>query len=105
MRVDGFFSQELHGLKAIVMYLHSLPTNKKNVPELIKDPIALVKDVRTVVEQHRHDNPELAVTGKSVLRMGMDDVDLDVSWFFIFFLVMGPDMKHIRFNLFFRSAG
>ncbi|KAL0267255.1 UNVERIFIED_CONTAM: hypothetical protein PYX00_009581 [Menopon gallinae] len=70
-------SQELHGLKAIVMYLHSLPTNKKNVPELIKDPIALVKDVRTVVEQHRHDNPELAVTGKSVLRMGMDDVDLD----------------------------
>lgn len=60
------------------MYLHSLPTNRKNVPELIKDPIALVKDVRTVVEQHRHDNPELAVTGKSVLRTGMEDVDLDV---------------------------
>lgn len=63
------------------MYLHSLPTNRKNVPELIKDPIALVKDVRTVVEQHRHDNPELAVTGKSVLRVGMEDIDLDVSKF------------------------
>ncbi|KAK6640685.1 hypothetical protein RUM44_012382 [Polyplax serrata] len=69
--------QELHGLKAIVMYLHSLPTNRKNVPELIKDPIALVKDVRTVVEQHRHDSAELAVTGKSVLRVGMEDIDLD----------------------------
>lgn len=60
--------QELHGLKAIVMFLHSLPTNKKNVPELIRDPIALIKDVRTLVEQHRYDSPEAAVTGKPILR-------------------------------------
>ncbi|KAJ8888136.1 hypothetical protein PR048_007623, partial [Dryococelus australis] len=59
---------ELHGLKAIVMYLHSLPTAKKNVPVLIKDPIALIKDVRTVVERHRYDDPDLAVTGVPVLR-------------------------------------
>lgn len=64
---------ELHGLKAIVMYLHSLPTNKKNVPELIKDPIALIKDVRTLVEQHRYDNPELAVTGKPILKPPEED--------------------------------
>ena len=49
------------------MYLHSLPTSKKSVPELIKDPIALIRDVRTVVEQHRYDNPELAVTDKPVM--------------------------------------
>ena len=66
--------QELHGLKAIVMFLHSLPSNKKNVPELIHDPIALIKDVRTLVEQHRHDSPEAAVTGKSILR-GPDQSD------------------------------
>lgn len=58
---------ELHGLKAIVMYLHALPTSKKCVPELITDPIALIRDVRTVVEQHRYDKPELAKTCKPVL--------------------------------------
>lgn len=59
--------QELHGLKAIVTYLHCLPTNKKNVPDLIRDPIALIKDVRTLVEQHRYDSPDAAVTGRPVL--------------------------------------
>ncbi|XP_024084550.1 jmjC domain-containing histone demethylation protein 1 [Cimex lectularius] len=58
---------ELHGIKAIVTYLHSLPTNKKNIPELIVDPVALIKDVRTLVEQHRHDIPEFSVTGFPVL--------------------------------------
>ncbi|GLH03864.1 JmjC domain-containing histone demethylation protein 1 [Gryllus bimaculatus] len=70
--------QELHGLKAIVMFLHSLPTNKKNVPELIRDPIALIKDVRTLVEQHRYDNPEAAVTGRPILRT-LDDPDKEKS--------------------------
>ncbi|KAJ8683024.1 hypothetical protein QAD02_018816 [Eretmocerus hayati] len=60
-------SLELHGLKSIVMYLHSLAPTKKNVPELIKDPVALIQDVRCLVEQHRHDSPELAVTGQPVL--------------------------------------
>ena len=49
------------------MYLHALPTSKKCVPELITDPIALIRDVRTVVEQHRYDKPELAKTCKPVL--------------------------------------
>lgn len=49
------------------MYLHTLPTNKKNVPELIRDPIALITDVRTLVGLHRHDDKDLAITGQPVL--------------------------------------
>ncbi|XP_026314216.1 jmjC domain-containing histone demethylation protein 1 [Hyposmocoma kahamanoa] len=64
---------ELHGLKAIVMYLHQLPAARKSVPELLTDPIALVRDVRTVVEQHRHDKQHQAITGVPVLK-GPDDV-------------------------------
>ncbi|XP_045539000.1 jmjC domain-containing histone demethylation protein 1 isoform X2 [Papilio machaon] len=59
---------ELHGLKAIVMYLHQLPAARKSVPELLSDPIALVRDVRTLVEQHRHDKQHLAITGVPLLK-------------------------------------
>lgn len=58
---------ELHGLKSIVMYLHTLPPTKKNVPELIRDPVALIHDVRGLVEQHRHDSAEAAITGYPIL--------------------------------------
>lgn len=50
------------------MYLHQLPAARKSVPELLTDPIALVRDVRTLVEQHRHDKQHLAVTGVPVLK-------------------------------------
>lgn len=50
------------------MYLHQLPAARKSVPELLSDPIALVKDVRTLVEQHRHDKQHLAITGVPVLK-------------------------------------
>ncbi|KOB72758.1 putative JmjC domain-containing histone demethylation protein 1B [Operophtera brumata] len=52
---------ELHGLK--------LPAARKSVPELLSDPIALVRDVRTVVETHRHDKQHHAVTGVPVLKV------------------------------------
>lgn len=58
---------ELFGLKEIVMYLYDLPPQRKNVPELIQDPVQLIKDVRCLVERHCKDSPELAVTGKPVL--------------------------------------
>ncbi|XP_031621168.1 jmjC domain-containing histone demethylation protein 1 [Contarinia nasturtii] len=58
---------ELFGLKEIVMYLYDLPPQRKNVPELIKDPVQLIKDVRSLVERHCKDSPELAITGKPVL--------------------------------------
>lgn len=59
---------ELFGLKEIVMYLYDLPPQKKNVPDLVRDPVALIKDVRTLVERHCKDKPEMAITGISVLR-------------------------------------
>ncbi|EDW15837.2 jmjC domain-containing histone demethylation protein 1 [Drosophila mojavensis] len=59
---------ELFGLKEIVMYLYDLPPQKKNVPSLVLDPVALIKDVRTLVERHCKDQQDLAVTGMSVLR-------------------------------------
>lgn len=49
------------------MYLYDLPSQKKNVPELIKDPVALIKDVRNLVERHCKDSPEFAITGRPVL--------------------------------------
>ncbi|XP_071057273.1 jmjC domain-containing histone demethylation protein 1 isoform X2 [Onthophagus taurus] len=60
---------ELHGLKEIVLFLHMLPANKKNVPELIKDPVALIQDVRTLIGQHRQDVRELAITGRPILNL------------------------------------
>lgn len=80
---------ELHGLKAIVMYLHSLPSTKKNVPDLIRDPVALIHDVRCLVEKHRHDNPDAAVTGNPVLPppppMSLVDRVCIYRWFLSFF--------------------
>ena len=37
---------ELHGIKFIVMYLHSLSSSKKNVPVMLPDPIAVIKDIK-----------------------------------------------------------
>lgn len=59
---------ELFGLKEIVMFLYDLPPHRKNVPELIKDPVQLIKDVRSLVERHCKDSAEAAVTGIPVLR-------------------------------------
>lgn len=50
-----------------MLFLHMLPPNKKNVPELLKDPVALIQDVRTLIGQHRQDIRELAVTGRPIL--------------------------------------
>ncbi|KAH8258379.1 hypothetical protein KR038_010337 [Drosophila bunnanda] len=59
---------ELFGLKEIVMYLYDLPPQKKNVPSLVLDPVALIKDVRSLVERHCKDQQDLAITGISVLK-------------------------------------
>ncbi|XP_016981904.1 jmjC domain-containing histone demethylation protein 1 [Drosophila rhopaloa] len=59
---------ELFGLKEIVMYLYDLPPQKKNVPSLVLDPVALIKDVRSLVERHCKDQQDLAITGVSVLK-------------------------------------
>ncbi len=59
--------QELFGLKAIVMYIHALAVSKKAVPPLLPEPINLVRDIRTLVEGHKRDDPDMAVTGKPLL--------------------------------------
>ncbi|XP_022188601.2 jmjC domain-containing histone demethylation protein 1-like [Nilaparvata lugens] len=59
---------EYRGLKAIIFFLHDLPLNKKNIPDLITDPRALVKNVRKLLEEHRNDDPVCAVTGEPVLK-------------------------------------
>ncbi|XP_046452222.1 jmjC domain-containing histone demethylation protein 1-like isoform X2 [Daphnia pulex] len=62
-------ASELHGLRAIVLYLHSLAPTRKNVPDLLVNPVALIQDVRTLVEQHRKDQTHLAITGVPVVRV------------------------------------
>lgn len=59
--------QELLGLKAIVLYLHQLPIQRKNVPALIYDPVALLRSIKQIVEKHRYDSPSKAVTGRPIL--------------------------------------
>ena len=49
------------------MYIHALPVSKKNVPPLLKEPINLVRDIKLVVEGHKNDEPEKAVTGQPLL--------------------------------------
>lgn len=57
------------------MYLYDLPPIRKNVPELIKDPVELIKDVRSLVERHCKDQPELAVTGRPILHSDLNRGD------------------------------
>ncbi len=64
---------EIHGLKFIIMFLHSLPTSKKNVPVMLPDPIAIVKGIRSLVIAHKDDCPDQAVSGKYVLRWSEND--------------------------------
>ena len=67
---------ELNGIKYVVMYLHHLPSSKKNVPLMLPDPIAVIKDIRQLVLDHKDDNQDFAITGKYVLRWTEnDDVD------------------------------
>jgi len=59
--------EEVRGLKSIVLYLHSLPGNKKSVPALLRDPVSLVRDIRVIVEVHKTDSHQQGVTGRPLL--------------------------------------
>ncbi|VVC24414.1 Zinc finger, PHD-type,Leucine-rich repeat, cysteine-containing subtype,JmjC domain,Leucine-rich [Cinara cedri] len=67
-----FTKQELHGIKAMVTYLHNLPSHKKNVPPLIKSAIDLIRDVAFVISKHKNDKPEDAITGIPILQIQGD---------------------------------
>ena len=56
----------MYGLKAIVMFIDALHVTRKSVPKLIKDPVGLIRDIRTIVESHKNDSGEKSVNGKSL---------------------------------------
>jgi len=58
---------EVRGLRAAVLYLHSQPSTKKNVPSFIKDPVSLIKDIRIIVEVHKNDRPDRAINGRPLI--------------------------------------
>jgi len=53
-----------------------LPPNKKNVPPLIKDAIELIRNVAIVINKHKNDRPEEAISGKPILKIHGDKVCL-----------------------------
>lgn len=59
--------REVDGLRMIIRWLQKLPPNKKFVPELVRDPDALLADAKRLVKEHKHDDPVLAITDKPVL--------------------------------------
>ena len=59
---------EIRGLLLIVYYLHTRPLEAKDVPVLIPDPVSLLASVKHLLETHKDDCPEKAVTGQYVLR-------------------------------------
>lgn len=59
--------REISGLKAIAIWLSHLSSSKRSVPDLIKDPVALLNDVKVLLGRHKNDDPLLAITGKPVL--------------------------------------
>uniref|UniRef100_A0A1B6EBZ4 [histone H3]-dimethyl-L-lysine(36) demethylase n=1 Tax=Clastoptera arizonana TaxID=38151 RepID=A0A1B6EBZ4_9HEMI len=60
-------NDEVQGLRDILVYLQTLPANKKNVPNLIENPVELIRNVRVLAEEHESDNADNAVTGVSVI--------------------------------------
>lgn len=59
--------RELDGIRLIIRWLEKLPSNKKFVPELVRDPDALLADAKRLLREHRWDDPVLAITDKPVL--------------------------------------
>ena len=49
------------------MFIHALPITRKSVPAIIKNAVELIKDIRTIVDTHKNDSPDLCVTGRPLL--------------------------------------
>ena len=64
---------ELRGLTLILFYLHSRRVDQQDVPVLIPDPLALLLSVKKLLETHKDDCPDKAVTGQYILRWTEDD--------------------------------
>ena len=57
-------SQEVTGLKAVIMWLSRLPNQKRAVPELIVNPEALLNNAKILVDDHANDDPIQAASGR-----------------------------------------
>jgi len=64
---------EIRGLLLIVYYLHTRPLEAKDVPVLIPDPVSLLSSVKNLLDTHKDDCPEKAVSGQYVLKWTEDD--------------------------------
>ncbi|BFZ04644.1 hypothetical protein BsWGS_07683 [Bradybaena similaris] len=61
---------ELRGLKHLVDYLSellTLPVNKRGVPKDLLDPEGVLREIKQVLEDHKSDDQQLAVTGEPVI--------------------------------------
>lgn len=56
--------REVNGLEKIIEWLSTLPSHKRNVPELIVNADELLRDAQVLVNDHLNDVNALAVTGK-----------------------------------------
>jgi F-box/leucine-rich repeat protein 10/11 len=59
---------EIEGLTSVVNWLKDLPVSRRNVPKDIPDPEQLLRDVKELLDEHRHDDHAKAVTGLPVLQ-------------------------------------
>lgn len=58
---------EISGLKSIVNWLTQLPPSKRFVPDLLLSAENLLNDVKTLIDDHQHDDHNLAITNRPVL--------------------------------------
>uniref|UniRef100_A0A2C9KCL6 [histone H3]-dimethyl-L-lysine(36) demethylase n=1 Tax=Biomphalaria glabrata TaxID=6526 RepID=A0A2C9KCL6_BIOGL len=61
---------ELRGLRQLVDYLQglmALPVNKRGIPKELLDPDAVLREIKQILEDHKNDDPDLAVTGDPVI--------------------------------------
>uniref|UniRef100_A0A8C4NE75 [histone H3]-dimethyl-L-lysine(36) demethylase n=1 Tax=Eptatretus burgeri TaxID=7764 RepID=A0A8C4NE75_EPTBU len=64
LSMTGF---ELTGLRSLLTRLEALPENKQCVPKGIVESVALLNEVRVMLTEHTHDNPQTAITGVPIV--------------------------------------
>uniref|UniRef100_UPI0035901C94 lysine-specific demethylase 2B-like isoform X2 n=1 Tax=Myxine glutinosa TaxID=7769 RepID=UPI0035901C94 len=69
-KVEGALTMtpfELTGLRSLLARLEALPENKQCVPKGIVKSEALLHEVRVMLTDHSHDNPQTAITGVPIV--------------------------------------
>ncbi|CAD5121051.1 DgyrCDS9592 [Dimorphilus gyrociliatus] len=58
---------EIEGLDILINWLENLPSNKRHVPSEVRNAPQLLKKLKELVDQHRNDPPELAISDEPLL--------------------------------------